>query len=98
MAWVKKGNQRYFYRSRRVGRRVVREYFGRGPLAELAAHLMDRLRRARAVHDQKAARLDDADAQFRLLHDRLDRAAEAHLLVAGYHRHDRGRWRKRRDA
>ena len=88
MAWDKRG---FFYRSRRVGGRVVREYFGRGPLAEMAAHLM-----ARTARDLEAAQSQDADVRFRQFHAQLDRAAAAYLLAAGYHRHDRGSWRKRR--
>jgi hypothetical protein len=95
MAWDRRG---YFYRSRRVGGRVVREYFGCGPLAEAAAHLLDRLKAAREGHALRAGLLDGADAAFRELHDRLDRAAAAHLLAAGYYRHDRGPWRRRRRA
>jgi hypothetical protein len=96
MAWVTKGKRRYYYRSRRVGGRVVREYYGCGPLAEMAAHLMDMRRRARTARDREAAQFDDVDAGFRQLHAHLDRAAAAHLLAAGYYRHDRGPWRKRR--
>lgn len=58
MAWDKRG---YFYRSRRVGRRVVRDYYGKGPIAEMAAFLMSELRRAREARGQGAA---GADAQF----------------------------------
>jgi hypothetical protein len=94
MAWDKRG---FFYRSRRVGSQVVREYFGRGPLAEAAAYLLDQLKTAREGYARRAGLLDAADAPFRELHDRLARAAAAHLLAAGYHRHDRGPWRKRRD-
>jgi hypothetical protein len=93
MAWDKRG---FFYRSRRVGRRIVREYFGKGPVASMAALLMAELRRARRRHARTAARLDKADEAFREFHDLLDQAAAAHLLVAGYYRHDRGPWRRRR--
>jgi hypothetical protein len=96
MAWDNRGTRRYFYRSRRVGKRVVRDYFGAGPLGELAALLVGELRRARNRHARRAARLDDADGPFRLYHDLLDQAAAAHLLAAGFHRHDRGPWRRRR--
>lgn len=88
----------YFYRSRRVGGRVVRDYFGKGPIAEMAAHLMDKMHQARASRAQNVARLDKADASFRQFHDQLDQILAAHFLAAGFHRHDRGPWRKRRDA
>src|SRR5262245_54846358 len=37
--WQRRGKKLYYYRTRRVGRRVVREYFGSGPEAVLAAAL-----------------------------------------------------------
>jgi hypothetical protein len=74
----------------------VRDYFGNGAIAEMAAHLMGELRALRQRHARRAARLDGADESFRLLHDLLDRAAAVHLLAAGYYRHDRGAWRRRR--
>ena len=39
MAWEIRTGRRVYYRSRRVGRRVVRDYFGGGPEAHLAAGL-----------------------------------------------------------
>src|SRR6266545_763180 len=36
MAWEQRGTQRYYYRSRRKHGRVIREYCGRGVLAERA--------------------------------------------------------------
>ena len=47
MAWVRRGRKLYYYRTRRVGGRVLREYLGSGPEAELAAAL-DSARRAMA--------------------------------------------------
>ena len=53
MGWEVRGKKRYYTRSRRVGGRVVREYVGTGPVAEVAATL-DALRRAER---QAAARV-----------------------------------------
>jgi hypothetical protein len=79
---------------------VVREYVGTGPVAELAAAEDAAQRRQRA--DERAA-LQAAEAQlagpvaalaeFETL---LDRLTAALLVGAGYHRHHRGDWRKRR--
>ena len=48
MSWNRKGRHAYFYRSIRLGDRVVKEYLGRGEEAEEAARVyrqtIDRLR------------------------------------------------------
>jgi len=53
MGWDKDG--RYYTRSRREGGRVMREYVGRGPLAELEAAYdrSQRERRAAERHTQR---------------------------------------------
>ena len=93
MAWDGRG---YYYRSRRVGGRVARDYYGKGPIAEAAAHLVERACRAQAAAGGESARRGAADGAFRDLAGRLDLAAAAELRAAGYRRHDRGPWRKAR--
>ena len=91
---------RYYTRSRRVQGRVVREYVGGGEVGELAAALdaQERAqraaqRRARQVEQQRlaavAAPVEAFDQMCRLLVDLT-------LEEAGYHRHHRGAWRRRR--
>jgi hypothetical protein len=98
MGWDK---GRYYTRSRKVNGRVVREYVGTGRVAELAAQLdaLERERRereARAVRQQKAE-LTVLDAELKALTERADLLARAALLAAGFHRHKRGDWRRRRE-
>ena len=45
MPWEKRSNNRYYYRRRKVGGRVIAEYVGSGVLADLAAYLDDLNRR-----------------------------------------------------
>lgn len=101
MAWESRGgNGRYYTRSERVGNRVVRTYFGTGPSADFAA-LADHHRRARrAAHAAQRrlalTELATADACVATLCQAAETAASAALLAAGYHRHARGAWRRRR--
>jgi hypothetical protein len=91
----------YYYRSRKECGRVVREYVGRGPVADLAAQLDSFKRKQReterAAWRAKRAELAAFDADIQVLSERADLAARAALLAAGYHVHQRGEWRKRRE-
>ena len=98
MAWERQG--RYYYRSRKVGGRVVREYVGTGEVAELVAQL-DALERERREEERDArraekARLEALDAPLDQLNDLADLLAHAALVAAGFRQHKRGEWRKKR--
>jgi hypothetical protein len=98
MGWDKGG--RYYTRSRKVNGKVVREYVGGGDFGRLAA-LIDADGRALREEERQIRRAerDRYNTLERTLDD-LDRltdlVAEAALLAAGYRRHNRGEWRKRR--
>jgi hypothetical protein len=100
MAWVVRGCRRYYYRSRRVGGRVRGQYIGVGPVAELMARadaLTRAVRRARArALQDKQVRWTKAEAPLLQLDRLAGLLVAAALAAAGYHRHDRGHWRKRR--
>lgn len=103
MGWESRnGRGRYYTRSRTVNGRVVREYVGTGPHAELAAAADERRRADRAARraERKAEQGDweAAEAPLRCLAQVVDLLARAHLALAGYHRHDRGEWRRKRRA
>ena len=90
----------YYTRSRKEGGRVVREYIGTGPLAELAAKT-DALKRLRREEEAKAWReeresLKALDQSVEELYEAAEILARATLLAAGYHQHNRGEWRKKR--
>ena len=85
---------RYYTRSRRAGGPTVREDNGIGQAAEPVALLDER-----EQEEQEAARTDDRDRRAQIeasddLGDALCRAADAlaqaALLAAGSHQHDRG--------
>ena len=89
MAWVKRGHQRYYYRTRRVGGRFICQYIGKGAAAEqfLARE------RARRAEQQYDAVFDQAMRDLERMLRTMTRAA---LIARGYHRHG-GYWRRKRD-
>jgi hypothetical protein len=99
MAWETKGRSRYYTRSKRVGRRVVREYLGMGPEAHLAAALDERRRQdreaARAARRCQRERWEAAARPLNELADLVELFVRATLFAAGFHRHQRS-WRRRR--
>lgn len=97
MAW-KAG--RYYVKNRRVGKRVISEYIGAGPLADYAESL-DKARRQteeRRAATWKAAKALEAeiDALIDSVSVLADAYTEALMLVSGHHQHKR-QWRKRRN-
>jgi hypothetical protein len=90
----------YYTRSRKEDGRVVREYVGIGALGEIAA-LEDEYERRRreleaAFWKEERESLDQLVAPVDELCEAAEVLARAALLAAGYRRHNRGEWRKRR--
>jgi hypothetical protein len=101
MALERRAGGVYYYRSRRVNGRVVKEYAGCGRVATLAAEL-DGLDRDQAAIDREREKrtrdeLAALDGPLAELNDLTDLLARAALVAAGYRQHHRGEWRKRRE-
>ena len=91
----------YYTRSRKEGGRVVREYVGGGVLGEIA-HLEDESERRRREEEasswkEERERLEGLMAPVDELCEVAEVLARAALVAAGYRRHNRGEWRKRRE-
>jgi hypothetical protein len=100
MAWETRRGRRYYYQSRRVNGRVVKEYVGGGKLGEIAAWFDQQERDERDVRAERDRAARDEDEALRRQVEDFDRevaaVVAAALVLAGYHRADRKRWRKRR--
>jgi len=96
MTWeTRNGGGRYYTRSRRAGGRVVREYIGTGPAAEMAA-AADAARRAQREQERRA--WNRTKKEIEASEDALEQLGEAIcglLGGAGFYRHHRGEWRRR---
>jgi hypothetical protein len=84
-----------------VGGRVIREYVGTGPLAELAAELdaeerWQRGEQRQAWRDERE-RMETLEAPIEELCEASEILAQSALVAAGYRQHNRGEWRKRRE-
>jgi hypothetical protein len=91
----------YYTRSRKVNGRVIREYVGGGVLGELAAR-MDAENRQRREEEAAAWRearddLEEIAGLVDELCEDIESIARAALLAAGFRRHKRGEWRRRRE-
>ena len=92
---------RYYTRSRKVNGRVEREYVGGGELGRLVAE-MDAIKRAERLAEAEAwraekARLEAEEADLEKMDRLIDLIARATLVAAGFHRHNRCEWRRRRE-
>ena len=101
MSWEQRGDKRYYYGHEWKDGRSVRTYQGTGEVGEMAAtadalHQVEKeiaARQQRQEQERRAA----AEAPLAQLCRHTDRLVHAALLVAGYHRHDRGEWRRKRE-
>ena len=80
MSWEERNGTRYYTRSRRQNGKIVREYFGRGRVAELHAKL-DELKReereeAQAVERLRRQQANDLDQQLADLRDATNAAVD----------------------
>src|SRR4051794_3926686 len=102
MAWDVRGGRRYYYRSCREGGRVRRVYVGTGPGAEAVADAdaVDRSAREearerfQAERNAERGRLTAALGPVRRLDALAGALAALALAGAGYHRANRGAWRR----
>ena len=102
MSWETRGvHGPYYTRSRRVGGRVVREYVGRGPLADIIAQADEAEREARRLQRKREREQLEQDREldqsFSTYSAGVDELLRGVLEAAGYYRHKRGEWRRRRE-
>jgi hypothetical protein len=97
LAWESHGNNIYYYRIRRCGKRILREYVGTGPEAEQAAEADARARQQRlakqAAWNEHKATLKQSTASMWTLGRRCDALMYASLTNLGCHLHNYSEWR-----
>jgi hypothetical protein len=108
MGWEERGGRRYLYRNRRVNGRPVKEYvaaddrfgFGEAMAADLA-RLLNREAKVRALKQEAAVafrgRIDGLLAAAGAANASSCVVAEGLLVAVGFHNHNRGEWRMKRE-
>jgi hypothetical protein len=108
MGWELRGGRRYLYRNRRVNGKPVKEYVAaddRFGFGALMADDLERLQRrqakvrrlARKRRSEYRERIDGLLADAAVANAGLRTATDGLLVMLGYHRHNRGEWRMRRE-
>jgi hypothetical protein len=99
MAWEKRGGRSYYYRSRRAGERVRKEYIGAGEFAEALAHSDETIRRVRKLerdrNREEVERLQALAAPLEELNEATNVLVRAYLVARGFHQR-KGQWRRER--
>jgi hypothetical protein len=100
MAWEKRGDRSYYYRSVRDGEQVRKIYLGRDIFGELAARRDEEKREREATERQREREeLEHLEALAAPVLE-IDEAAEVlarAVLVAGGYRQRKGEWRLARE-
>lgn len=91
----------YYTRSRKDGGRVIREYVGGGILGELAARMDAEERQRReeeeAIWKEERDSLEELSVLVEEICEGAETMARAVLVAAGFRRHNRGEWRRKRE-
>lgn len=100
MSWEGRRKGNYYYRARRVNGRVIKEYIGSGAEAEEAAKRDVEAREAARKRDKAFLAFqkenDKLEVMFQIVDICIEVLMEHTMTAAGYHRTNRGPWRKKR--
>lgn len=100
MAWEERGNNKYYYRKKKIDGRVISEYVGKGARAQQIALLDLKIRQDRK---EESINIRQQKEKFYLFNNQViqmsllvDRMVGGFLIIAGFHQY-KGQWRRRRD-
>ena len=97
MGIVQRGERKYAYQSiRREDGRKSSRYLGSGPAAEMIEAANEARAQERAAIAATRRSILAGERMLRDLNGACEVIVTAAFLAGGFHRHDRGRWRRRR--
>lgn len=100
MAWETRGNSSYYYRKRRIGKKVVSEYIGKGIFVEEVANSdleeIQRKNEALEANKQAIREIETLSLKVAQIEYLTKRIVRGFLIASGFHNH-KGEWRKKRN-
>lgn len=96
MGWEIRGNNQYYYRKMRKGKKVISEYMGSGLLAKEIAFMDKRKKEQKEATRKKKAMITALDVEIEQALKYIKNMTDCILLISGCHKH-KGMWRKRRN-
>ena len=97
MAWEQRGTHEYYYRTRKQQGRIIRQYYGRGILAEIAAREDAERQKIREQERTEQKAWEAVDAQVDSLDTLITLLSHSTLVNAGFYQHHRSEWRRRKE-
>lgn len=99
MAWEERGNNKYYYRKKKIDGRVISEYVGRGVRAQKIALIdltmrKDRKEERRNIRQQKE-KFCLFNNQVIQMSSLVNQMVGGFLIISGFHKH-KGQWRRKR--
>jgi hypothetical protein len=94
MGWARRGNYEYYYDVRRIGRKVVTRYVGRGPAAHSVAQDVEARKAVRQRLRERRQRWQQTAELLKSYHKECSQLTVQHLIAHGYYQHH-NTWRKR---
>jgi hypothetical protein len=95
-----KNGSLYYYKKRRVGRKVISEYQGGGEIVPILQHIEAKERAEKEADRERLGvermSMAEIDKQIDDFSQMVDTLMAAELLSLGYHQHKR-QWRRRRN-
>ena len=99
MAFESRRRKRYYYRKKRVGKRVISEYIGKGEFADYLSEFAKYNRIRQRIEAQKTwetrEKLEQIDREIDEIGEVNRNLVDMLFLINGYHQHKR-QWRKKR--
>jgi len=101
MAYENRGNNIYYYKKEREGKRVVSKYYGKGEFASLIAQMneleADSRDHKRYEEQHRRKKAEEFEKELVEIEVAFNDLITAHLLTNGYHQTDSREWRKKRN-